>query len=363
MKIQSLNEMFALILLIAFPLIILTSCAADSESDTDRGTVADNDDDDDDNDDDDASLYNVLERENLGGQYEDDPGADVDDYLDFIQQAAEYADPISQDEIWQQMNEIDAGNVDLVGEQLSADDLRNTIAETLNIEFLLNGINKRLLVVTTIAIDETDAYVQRHLLFEDPWVGVFEGYLLTPKGDGPFPGVVAIHGHFDDAAVYRDDYHGYEYPAHGFAILMLTMRAMDCDQNESDISLALLTNGFTLMGLRVYETLLGVKYLRYLPAVPTERIGLIGHSGGSAASNLTVRLDAEIGAYVSDLDSDYAEWWPELDFIHCETIPELYPYHEHVNDYSTSATPILSVPYGYENGMAEIFSFFEQTLH
>jgi len=202
LKIQSLNELFALILLIAFPLIILTSCAADSESDTDRETVADNDDDDDDdNDDDDASLYNVLERENLGGQYEDDPGADVDDYLDFIQQAAEYADPISQDEIWQQMNEIDAGNIDLVGEQLSAEDLRDTIAETLNIEFLLNGINKRLLVVTTIAIDETDAYVQRHLLFEDPWVGVFEGYLLTPKGDGPFPGVVAIHGHFDDAAV------------------------------------------------------------------------------------------------------------------------------------------------------------------
>lgn len=354
-----------LISLSFFLLVGISACCENGPTRVNQETSAEDDDQsDDDSFDDEQSAYNVLERYDPDRlQDQDDPGADIDDYQTFVQLAREYADPISVKDIRRQLNEIAAGAVEIIPSLDPGDNLGETIAEVLNIGFLLERINERLLVVTAIEITETKDYVERHLLFEDPWVGVFEGYLLTPNGDGPFPGVVAIHGHFEDAAAYRDNYHGIEYPINGHAILMLTMRAMDNDAYERDISLELLTNGFTLMGLRAYETLLGVKYLRYLSTVDEKRIGLIGHSGGSAACNLTVRLDAGIGAYVSDMVSEYAEWWPDQDFIHCETIPELYPYHELVNDFSTGITPILTVPYAYENSMEEIFSFFDETLN
>jgi hypothetical protein len=310
--------------------------------------------------------YNVLEREDLGAEWEcRRPGYCIEDYRRFLRLAKDYAEPIPRDEIRRQLRAIDDGEVELVPGPLSADELRGAIVDILNIPFLLDGINGRLLVVTTIDIVETADYYEYHLLFQDGWVGVFEGYLLTPKGEGPFPAVVAIHGHDDDARIYRDRYHGSEYPAHGYAILMLTMRAMSggvASLVEHNIALDLLTDSFTLIGLRVYETLLGAKYLRYLPGISEDRIGLIGHSGGSSAGNLTVRVDPGIAAYVSDYTVDYAEWVPVLGIYHCETVPELYPYNLLINDFATSSTPILSVPYGYTNGMDEIFSFFDEYL-
>jgi hypothetical protein len=43
----------------------------------------------------------------------------------------------------------------------------------------------------------------------------------------------------------------------------------------------------------------------------------------------------------------------------CETLPGLFPYNAQSDDFATSATPILQVPYGYANGMGEIFDFFD----
>lgn len=146
---------------------------------------------------------------------------------------------------------------------------------------------------------------------------------------------------------------------------MLTMRAMGSGLEalvEHAVSRELLLDGFTRMGLRVYETFLGLKYLRYLPAVASERIGLIGHSGGSSTGNLTVRLDPGVSAYVSDHTVDYAEWVPFFRVYHCETVPELYPYSLLINDFETGSVPVKTVPYGYTGRMGEIFDFFDRHL-
>jgi len=341
--------------------------ADDDSSSPDDDVNADDDDTaDDDTGDDDTSPYNVEEREDLGAAWNCPlPGYCIDDYRRFMQLAAEYAVPIPRYEIRRQLTEIDAGNVETIPGPLSPEELRDAILDITNIRFLVDGINERLLVVTTIARNETAEYFETHLLFDDPWVGVFEGYLLTPKSEGPFPAVVAIHGHSDDARIFRDEYHGNEYPSHGLAILMLTMRAMEggiAALVEHNISLDLLMDGFTLMGLRSYEAQLGMKYLRYLPLIIEDRIGLIGHSGGSSTSNLTVRIDPGISAYVSDFSVDYAEWVPVIGVYHCETIPELYPYNLLINAFSTSAAPVLSVDYGYDGEMDFIFAFFEEHL-
>ena len=84
-------------------------------------------------------------------------------------------------------------------------------------------------------------------------------------------------------------------------------------------------------------------------------------SGGSSASNLTVRLEPAVRAFVSDCQVD---WYKSSDFelYHCETAPALFPYHELINAFTTAAVPVKAVPYGYTNGMDEIFAFFDQHL-
>lgn len=286
-------------------------------------------------------------------------------YLHFLQIARAYARPIPAEEIAQQLRRIDASQVPSVRGSLAADALREAIVEALNIAFLLRDLEVRPLSVTKLAAAERPAYLEHRLLFDDPWVGRLEGLFLTPKGSRPFPGILAIHGHGEGADIYRRRYHGEDYPARGYAILMLTMRVMGVGLAtlvEHYVAIKLLTAGFTLMGLRVYESLLGLKYLRQSPLVSAERIGLIGHSGGSSTGNLTIRVDPGLRAYVSDWSVDYAEWIPLLRLYHCETVPALYPYAALINDLSTSPVPALRVPYKYTCGMQPIFGFFDQHL-
>jgi hypothetical protein len=293
------------------------------------------------------------------------PGICIDDYRRFIELAAAHAKPIEEGATVAKLQAIDGGQVASVPGPLSAQELRDVVVDTLNIGFLLDGLDDRLLTVTATGVIEHGDSVETRFLLEDPWVGTFEAILMTPKGQGPFPAVVAQHGHGDSAAVYRDDYHGAEYPAHGLAILMVTYRAMANGIDgvmEHVISSELLDQGFTLMGLRVYEGLLCLKVLRHLPSIDPTRIGLIGHSGGSSTGNLSVRLGLGFAAYVSDYRVDYAEWVPEMQGFHCETVPDLYPWAALVNDLSTNAIPTLTVPYKYTDGMAPIFAFFAEHL-
>ena len=311
-------------------------------------------------------AYNVIEKENLGATWDcgDRPLQCVGDYVEFIDLARAYADRIPLPELWGEISACTRDRVPLFVDPEPAEMLRAQIVKALNLGFLVDGLDERPLVATTIRVDEADTYTETEVLFTDPWVGTFEGILLVPKGEGPFPAVLAIHGHDDTAAIYRDDYHGGDYPAHGYAILMLTMRAMGLDLGQSEhwIARELMLAGFDLIGLRVYESMLGLKYLRYLPEIDDARIGLIGHSGGSSASNLTVRVDPGIAAYVSDYNVDYCEWGTPWEPYHCETAPDVYPYYPLIRDFSTCATPVLQVPYRYTNGMGEIFAFFDEWL-
>jgi hypothetical protein len=241
---------------------------------------------------------------------------------------------------------------------------------------LLDGIDERELDVITSSTKDLGDATERDLVIVDPYVGTFKGILLTPKGPGPFPAVVAIHGHPDDAEIYRDSFHGKDFPSHGYAILMLTMRAMAIDASEHGITVDLLRGGFTLVGLRDYETLLGFKYLRFLAqkgrGIDDARVGLIGHSGGSSASDLTVRIEPRFKAYVSDnsvdwhrSDSAWGQITGDLEPYHCETVPALYPINDQIRDFSTSKTPIKQVAYGAAqdtSGNDAIVAFFDTIL-
>ncbi len=242
--------------------------------------------------------------------------------------------------------------------------LRRRIVASLAIGFLLDGLAERPLAVAVL--DETrrpDGVIRRRLLFWDPAVGSFEASLLLPPGEGPFPAVIGLHGHRDDDEVFAEEYLGDRLARGGIAVLIPRLRAHDCSWRENRIARGLLEQGFTLMGLRVYETLLMHKYLEHSDAVDARRVGLLGHSGGSSTANLAVRVADRFRVYVVDYQVDYYNQCGPLD-VHCESVPALVPLAAEINDSASLAVPHLLVPYKFPDPelRARIVEFFRRHL-
>jgi len=206
------------------------------------------------------------------------------------------------------------------------------------------------------------SYTERHLLFDDPWVGDFFGILLLPDGadEAAVPGVLSVHGHGQHAEDVLTDLFGEDYPSHGYALLTFTFRGMGADANEDEATRALLLQGFTLEAVRIYESLLALKYLRWLSEVDATRLAVVGHSGGSLAWNLAVRDEPPILAYVSDLKGTYYDVWKG--WLLDDTVPAVHPWYPAVNELQGTGIPTLEVDYSYQDEFDDIVDFLDTQL-
>ncbi|MBJ93530.1 MAG: hypothetical protein CMP23_03545 [Rickettsiales bacterium] len=257
--------------------------------------------------------------------------------------------------------------------ELSAEQLTDDLLAVLNLGVLIGGderhdsLSERPLEVSVLGERDAGGYRELELVLRDPLVGSVHGLLLLPPGEGPFPAVLALPGHGESAAEHRDQRFGWLFPEEGIAALILDTRAYDTGIAEHEASLALLCGGFSLMSVRVYEALLALKFLRGRAEVCNDRIGLIGHSGGSVTGNLLIRLDPELAAFVSDLTAIYFNVGEPLEGqkwgqIADETHPGLARLSANINDHSTASIPVLEAPYGYAEGPAPLFEFFARHL-
>ena len=292
----------------------------------------------------------------------DDPESCDEDYFDFADLAEAWAQPISQASLEAQLDAIEAGEVEVCSDGVSESELPGRIRGALNMSFLLDGLDARELDVTVIAELDEVGYTERHLLLDDPWVGSFFAIMLLPDGaaDQPVPGVAALHGHGQQAGSIYESMYGESYPGHGYAVISTTFRVMGGDASEDEMTRALLLQGFSLEALRIYESLLALKYLRWHPGVDAERLGVVGHSGSSIAWNLAIRLDHPAQALVSDLTGSYYDIWDG--YVLDDTLPELYPYHPAINDLQAASTPVLEVSYSYVDEFDEIVEFLNEQL-
>ncbi|MFC2140568.1 hypothetical protein ACFLQ1_02475, partial [Candidatus Auribacterota bacterium] len=161
----------------------------------------------------------------------------------------------------------------------------------------------------------------------------------------------------------KDCYLGIEFAREGFIVIMPSFRAMEADKKEKDISLHLMLNNFTLMGLRVYESLLILEYLLCLDMVDPFRIGIIAHSGGSVVANLLVRITDKVQALAIDHVSNYVDLLRDFRTLHCEVIPYLCRYRETLNNQKSLHIPVIKVRYNYfKNHKESILNFFKEHL-
>jgi len=277
------------------------------------------------------------------------------DYIALESRAAPWAAPISESELWAQLLDLRYGRTFVETQSIEGQELGARLVEAANLGFLLEQLEYGALEVTELEEEGDAPGIQRSFIVEDPYVGQFRGVSLKPAGDGPFPTLIIAHGHEQSDQRWIDQYDGGDLVELGYAVIVPTLRVNGSAQVETDVTLHLLRGGFTMMALRVYETLLATRYAAALPHVDPCRIALIGHSGGSVASNITARISGGFAAYVSDLQSVYYQEAPGDLFID-ETSPALHALHLQINDFATSELPTLEVGYGYETETAPTLS-------
>ena len=250
---------------------------------------------------------------------------------------------------------------------LDAETLAERIRSGLAIDGLLNGIDQRQLLVATLEESSRDGIVQRRLLIGDPEVGSFEALLLMPPDESGTvvnrPAVLGIHGHKDSAESFAEEHLGRELARRGFVVLIPALRFHNCGISETNMAFKLLENGSTLLGLKVYESLLMARLLGSMEEVDDSRIGVFAHSGGGSIAEAAVRISDVFAAKVVDLKIEFRDRCGPLG-VHCQTVPALAPLAANLKRDRDLPIPALMVPYKFEAPAvrAQIQSFFEASL-
>ena len=133
------------------------------------------------------------------------------------------------------------------------------------------------------------------------------GNLYIPKGEGPFPAVINMHGHWEQGRLAaRVQQRGHLLAQSGYVVLAVDAFGTGerCPEHGVYTSHGGLLGGApfqigeSLMGLQVVDNMRGVDLLQTLPFVQKENIGACGASGGGNQTMWLAAIDERIKAAV-----------------------------------------------------------------
>src|SRR5258708_21623595 len=189
-------------------------------------------------------------------------------------------------------------------------------------------------------------------------------YVLIPESvSGPHKPVIALHGHgtwgakgiigFTESNPELEfiRLHNYDYARQlalrGFMVFAPVLRAfgdrmetmqqpVDSDPDEAmwlssgkRLGMNLLLRGQTLLGLRVWDVMRLIDYIRTRPEKMTESLGCVGLSGGGMVTLFTTALDLRISAaVVSGYFNTFKDSIMSIDHCVCNYVPGIVQYAE-----------------------------------
>ncbi len=130
----------------------------------------------------------------------------------------------------------------------------------------------------------------------------------VPRGSGPFPAVVCIHGHDGNREVVYDSRTIYKGFADALSRAGFVTIAVDVGQHS------VYEKGRTLMGERLWDLMRCVDYLAALPEVDRSRIGCAGLSLGGEMAMWLGAMDTRVAATVS---SGFLTVMDQMEKNHC----------------------------------------------
>ena len=269
-----------------------------------------------------------------------------------------YLNPVLSKE--QVLNLVAENSVEQI-KDLSVLELKEVIFDNLKLDKLIKDSPDNN-VFWEIQSEEKQAdYIEQQVKIIDLYAGTFTVSCFLPnKQKASYPVIIGFHGHGPEGAEFMKTRFLISLINAGFAVVIPELRCMDANEREQQVSIDFMRNDFSLMSFRVYEAIKVVEYIKNNDSLDALRMGIIGHSGGSAICRLLVWLENGFKAIVNDYKSTYLEFTVH-GRIHCETIPCLYPYQESINKV---LIPYLSIKYGYEDkdDIRKIVDFFKENL-
>ncbi len=282
-------------------------------------------------------------------------------YDRFIDRATEHARPVERDELWRRMWAIVDGDVTVDEAAPQGSTLRQELTRDSNVEWLLAEADRGKATVSECGTTLWGPAKEIRLCIDDPWVGQFEALLLLPGLDGPYPAIVAHPGHAETAAYHRDYRHGRAIIEAGYVLAILEPRAFAGDEYEHEVAERLLLKGHVLVSLRLYELAVLHHYLAKRDDVDGERIGLMGHSGGSDPSSLAAFVDTRWQAVAIDIVGWFMARIDDNGQLSSEASPNLWRWHKLIES-TEPPVPRLRQDYGYPQGPGPFLKFFDQHL-
>ncbi|MBI3942807.1 MAG: acetylxylan esterase [Chloroflexi bacterium] len=220
---------------------------------------------------------------------------------------------------------------------------------------------------------------RRTQVIYDTNVGVsVPAHILYPvKGHGPFPAVVALHGHgygkhdlvgLDTAGKERQGDPGIHQDfalrlvERGFVVIAPEQAGFGERRDPAtqalgpgewacrQLSLHAQMLGKTVIGMRVWDTMRAVDVLQSLPEVDGERIGCMGLSGGGTTTLFTAALEERIKVIVvSGYLNSFKDSILAVRHCDCNYVPGILQYMEMVDIACTLAPRPLLVESGSED--------------
>jgi hypothetical protein len=129
--------------------------------------------------------------------------------------------------------------------------------------------------------------------------------LYIPEGEGPFPAVVSMHGHWSEGKMAESvQALGHSLAKNGYVCLNIdafgsgerTTAHGDFEYHGANLGASLMNIGETLLGVQVTDNMRGVDLLQSLPYVDEDNIGATGASGGGNQTMWFAALDERIKA-------------------------------------------------------------------
>jgi hypothetical protein len=230
---------------------------------------------------------------------------------------------------------------------LSLPSLQEFLAETATAEIFLEKVE--------------DGFLSQFILVRDPLVGEFFCQLLLPfhVDDDRFPALLALHGHGENAESFSERSLIQNLVLQGVVVIIPWFRAMRRIY-EDEINPKLMRLGFPLMGIRIYEALRAIEVLKNLKIVDLDRLGVIGHSGGSSIASLVSYCTPAIKACVSDYETSFGE---NQDSGCCEHLPKLRGIASQIHEITNHPCPLLKAPYNYSPREDQVLDFLRGQLN
>lgn len=156
------------------------------------------------------------------------------------------------------------------------------------------------------------------------------GNLYVPPGDGPFPGVMNLHGHHRQGKIAeRVQARGHLLAMNGFVVLTVDAAGSgergtterEWVYHGASAASSLFLTGDSLLALQVRDNMRGVDVLASLPFVDNARLGVTGASGGGNQTMWLGAMDQRLKAVVPVVSAgSFKDYITNTNCV-CETLP------------------------------------------